>query len=87
MKCRRGSPKLIYVWIQICSAWFVWGLLFVIWSILDLLGCNVNRMAIFCIFIIVSLIIAIVIHILYRKHKREEEFSYQLGGSPIGENK
>lgn len=79
MKCRIGSPKLIYVWIQIFSVWFVWELLFVVWNILDLLGCNVNRMAIFCVFIIVSLIIAIVIHILYRKHKREEEFSYQLG--------
>ena len=75
MKCRIGSPKLIYVWIQICSVWFVWELLFVIWSILDLLGCNVNRMAIFCVFIIVSLIAVIVTHSFYKhiEYKKEKE--------------
>lgn len=75
MKCRIGSPKLIYVWIQICSVWFVWELLFVIWRILDLLGCNVNRMAIFCVFIIVSLIAVIVTHSFYKhiEYKKEKE--------------
>lgn len=75
MKCRIGSPKLIYVWIQIFSVWFVWELLFVIWSILDLLGCNVNRMAIFCVFIIVSLIAVIVTHSFYKhiEYKKEKE--------------